>query len=79
MFQDGNNEIYQETSSKGEYLKDVGIDFVPPKLIKLSAEPLSQPLTEAINLCIKQNNFPSNTKVASVVPLDKGKSNENDI
>ena len=30
-------------------------------------------------MCIKQNNFPNNAKVASVVPLDKGKSNKYDI
>ena len=48
--------------------KAVGIDSIPPKLVKLAAEPLSQPVTEAINMCIKQNNFPNNAKVASVVP-----------
>ena len=52
--------------------KAVGIDSVPPKLVKLAAESLSQSVTEAINTCIKQNNFPNNAKVASVVPLDKG-------
>ena len=51
--------------------KAIGIDSVPPKLAKLAAEPLSQPVTEAINMCIKQNNFPKNAKVASVVPWTK--------
>ena len=59
--------------------KAVGIDSTPPKLVKLTAEPLSQPVTEAINICIKQNNFPNNAEVASVVRLDKGKSNKYDI
>ena len=44
----------------------------------MAAEPLSQPVTEAINICIKQNNFPNNAKVASAIPLDKGKSNKYD-
>ena len=48
--------------------KAVVIDAIPPKLVKLTAELLSQPVTEAINMCIKQNNFPNNAKVASVVP-----------
>ena len=54
----------------------VGIDFIPPKLVKLAAQPLSQTGTEAIDMCIKQNNFPNNAKVASVFSLDKGKSNK---
>ena len=39
------------------------------------AEPLPQLLTEAINMCTKQNNFPNNAKVSSVFHLGKGKSN----
>ena len=30
-------------------------------------------------MCSKENNFPSNNKVESVVPLDKGKSNKYDM
>ena len=30
-------------------------------------------------MCIKQNNFPNNAKVESVVPLDEGKSNKYDM
>lgn len=30
-------------------------------------------------MCTKQNNFPSNTKVDSVVPLEKGKSKKYDL
>ena len=79
MFQDGNNEIYQEASSKVNTNKAVGIDSIRPKLVKLAAEPLSQPVTEAINMCIKQNDFRNNAKVASVVPLNKGKPNKHDM
>ena len=57
----------------------VGIDSVPSTVVKLAAEPLSQSVNEAINTCIKQNNFPNNAKVVSVVPLDKGISNKYDI
>ena len=52
--------------------KVIGIESIPPKLVKLAAEPLSQPVTEAINMFIKKKNFPNNAKVASVVPLEKG-------
>ena len=47
-----------------------------PKLVKLVAKPLSQPVTEAINMSIKQSNFSNNAKTAPVAPLDKGKSNK---
>ena len=53
--------------------KFVGIDSIPPKLVKLAAEPIYQSVTEAINMCIKQNNFRSNAKVMCVVHLGKGK------
>ena len=59
--------------------KAAGIDSILPKLVKLAAERLCQPLTEAKNTCIKQNNFPNNSKVAFPVPLDKGKSNKHDM
>ena len=73
-FQD-NNEILQKVNTK----KVVGIDSVPPNFVKLAAEPPSQPLTEAINMCLKQNNFSKNAKGVSVVLLDRGKSNKYDI
>ena len=59
--------------------KAAGIDSILPKLVKLAAERLCQPLTEAKNTCINQNNFPNNSKVAFPVPLDKGKSNKHDM
>ena len=36
-------------------------------------------LTKAINTSIAQNAFPENAKTASVIPLDKGKSNKNEM
>ena len=30
-------------------------------------------LTQAINCCLRQGSFPENAKIASVVPVDKGK------
>ena len=48
-----------------------------PKLEKLAAKPLSQPVTEAINMSIKQSNFSNNAKTTPVAPLDKGKNQIN--
>ena len=59
--------------------KAVGIDTIPPKLIKMSSKSLVPILTTAINYSTKNSVFPENTKVATVVPLDKGKSDKNDI
>ena len=56
-----------------------GIDTIPPKLIKLSADFLTPLLTKAINTSIAQNVFPENAKTASVIPLDKGKPNKNEM
>ena len=53
--------------------KASGIDTIPPKLVKLSADFLTALLTKAINTSIAQNVFPENAKTASVIPLDKGK------
>ena len=59
--------------------KASGIDTIPPKLVKLSADFLTPLLTKAINTSIAQNVFPENTKTASVITLDKGKPNKNEI
>ena len=59
--------------------KAVGIDTIPPKLIKMSSKSLVPILTTAINYITKNSVFPENTKVATFVPLDKGKSDKNHV
>ena len=56
--------------------KATGFDKVPPKLVKLSVEILSAPLS--INNSAKYRIFPD-AKTASVTPLDKSKPNKNEI
>ena len=56
-----------------------GIDAIPPKLIKIAADFLTPLLTVAINKSIEENIFPDSRKIASVIPLDKGKPNKNEI
>ena len=53
--------------------KAVGVDTIPPKLIKIGADIIAEPLTQAINCCLRQGIFPDNAKIASAVPVDKGK------
>ena len=59
--------------------KTTGIDTIPPKLIKLAADSFCPILTQLINTSTEQGIFPTNAKTASVVPLDKGKPNKNEI
>ena len=59
--------------------KVTGFDKIPPTLVKLSAEILSTPLSIAMNNSLKYGVFPDDVKVASVIPLDKGKPNKNEM
>ena len=59
--------------------KAIEDDKIPPALIKIAAEPLSTPLSIAINNSFKQNIFPNNVKVACVKPLDKKMENKHSI
>ena len=59
--------------------KAVGVDTIPPKLIKTGADIIAEPLTQAINCCLRQGIFPENAKVTSVVPLHKGKPDKYDV
>ena len=56
--------------------KSTGIDKIPPKLVQLSADILSTPLSNAINNSILKGKFPDDAKVASVSPLDKHTDNK---
>ena len=51
--------------------KSVGIDLIPPQIIKDSAEILAKPLTNLINQSINENVFPSQAKIAAVLPFFK--------
>ena len=59
--------------------KATGFDKIPPKLVKISAAVLSTPFSIPINNNLKYVVFPDDAKMASVIPLDKGKPNRNEI
>ena len=44
--------------------------MIPPKLIKIAASVLCQPLSNAINNSLSKDIFPDNAKIAMVSPLD---------
>ena len=68
-------KLFKNIDSK----KATGTDKIPPKLVKISAELLSQPLADAINNSISKGVFPDNEKIASVSPIDKQSADKNQI
>ena len=78
-------DFQQKTTSEVKKLKEmdikkaVGVDTIPPKLIKIGADIIADSLTQAINCCLRQGIFPDNAKIASVVPVDKGKPDKYDV
>ena len=56
--------------------KATGFDKIPTKLVKLSAEILSTPLSIAVNNSLKYGVFLDDAKIVSVIPLDNGKPNK---
>ena len=55
--------------------KSTGSDLLPPRLIKLSANLICNPITNIINKSIETNIFPDSLKEAEVSPLFKKNDN----
>ena len=72
-------QIQKKYLSAFDMKKAVGFDMIPPKLVKITASVLCQPLSNAIINSLSKGIFPDNAKFAMVSPLDKGTSNKNDI
>ena len=59
--------------------KATGVDRIPPKLMKLSANILSESLTKTVNDSLTMAIFPDAAKIAAISPIDKGADNKNSI
>ena len=71
QFNSGNtSEIYKLLKDIDDK-KATGTDKIPPTLVKVSSEVLSQPSVDAMNNGISKGVFPDNVKIASVSPIDK--------
>lgn len=57
--------------------KETGLDDLPPRLLKDSAEYISAPLTYLINLSITTNMIPTDWKMAKVIPIHKSGTRSN--
>lgn len=51
--------------------KAIGVDGIPPRLLKDGAGSLASPLSVIFNLTIQQNVIPAEWKKAKVTPLHK--------
>ena len=71
IFSPVNRDEVKQCLQKLNPRKAIGQDKISPALIKMAAEPLSTPLSIAINNSFKYNIFLSNAQVACVKPLDK--------
>ena len=56
--------------------KVFGEDKIPPSLVKMASNFLSEPITDIINTAIGTNTFPDRAKGAPVTPIDKGKDDK---
>ena len=79
IFSPVNRDEVKQCFQKLNSRKAIGEDKIPPALIKMADEPLSTPLSIAINNSFKFNTFPSNAKVACVKPLVKKKEGKHCI
>ncbi len=70
-FKPVNADYVKNILSKLNSKKSTGYDNIPPKIIKLCADELSDPMTDMINSAFKNNVFPNDMKKADLSPLFK--------
>ena len=54
--------------------KSVGVDKLPPRLLKDSAKEISKPLAHIINLALKTSTIPCSWKIDKITPVHKSGS-----
>ena len=74
-FQEVNNQEVAQLLKSLDGRKSTGEDKIPPKLVSLAANELTNILTMAVNCSIRNSRFPNDAKKAAVCPLDKGEPN----
>ena len=71
LFKTVNETEVKDLLGNANIKKESGIDTIPPKLVKISADFLTLILRKSINTNIRQKVFPENAKTASMILLDK--------
>ena len=69
------NKILRNMNSR----KATGLDKIPPKIVKMSANIVDSHLTNIINSDLERNAFSGSAKVASIRPIFKGKGETTEI
>ena len=64
------NEVYK-LLKKLDAKKAIGIDGIPPMILRLSAHILAEPLTKIINKCIVDSDFPTIAKLVFILSFFK--------
>jgi len=59
--------------SKLSWKKSAGLDNISPRLVKLSMQSITNPLTHIYNLSFTEGCFPDKLKIAKVIPIYKKK------
>ena len=64
------NDVYHELVNL-DVSKACGPDHMTPKLLKLSAEFISEPLSKLFNLSMSSGSLPRDWTIANVIPIHK--------
>ena len=54
-----------------------GVDYIPTKIVKLSASIITEPLSVMVNKAFSLEIFPDGVKIAKVVPIYKSGDKQN--
>ena len=68
----GKGQGWRKTYKKIKTEKASGEDKIPPRLLKIASNFMSEPITDTIKTAIDTNTFPDRAKRVSVTPIDKG-------
>ena len=74
-FEEANQTQIYKLLNDTDTKKATGYDSIPPKMLKISASELCKPITNIINLSIRESCFPPQLKLAEVSPLYKKSDN----
>ncbi|CAB3982840.1 Hypothetical predicted protein [Paramuricea clavata] len=76
-FEEVKEQFILNNLHKIDVKKAAGLDNIPPRLLKDSANVIARPLTKIINVSLEQGTVPDDFKLAKVIPVFKKGQPEN--
>ncbi|CAB4041796.1 Hypothetical predicted protein, partial [Paramuricea clavata] len=76
-FEEVKEQFILNNLHKIDVKKAAGLDNIPPRLLKDSANVIARPLTKIINVSLEQGTVPDDLKLAKVIPVFKKGKPEN--